>query len=67
MYTGRFGGGPWDGQRRERSGEPEAEVEVPTEDGGPFTYVLKNVTENWQPGGTLAIYEPHEKHDPGAQ
>jgi hypothetical protein len=43
--TIEFRDGPWDKQTRHSDAEPAEEIEVPTSDGGPFTYVLVAETE----------------------
>ena len=65
VFTARFYGGPLDGQSRNMQGPPPSRIEVPLDDGGPFTYVLTNPRsrESWPEGGGVATYHP----DPKAQ
>lgn len=64
MWTAKFQGGPWQGQRK-MSGEPPLEVRIPDdEEGAPYKYRLSATVGSWGEDLTVAIYEPGARECP---
>lgn len=59
--------GPWAGQTKHFSTEPGEFIDVPAEEGGPFTYRRALSVPTWQSEGPVRlIYDPDESMDPNA-
>jgi hypothetical protein len=59
--------GPWAGKTKSFASEPDDVIEVPPEEGGPFTYRRSVEVPVWQSEGPVRlIYDPDPSMDPNA-
>ncbi len=57
--------GPWAGQTKHFTTEPGEVIEVPSDEGGPFTYRRAVSVGAWQSEGPIRlVYDPDESMDP---